>query len=511
MFTRFRHIALALLPGALVLPVTAAVRLPALLSDHMVLQSGEPVRLWGWASPGEHIRVAFQNQAVSTDADAQGRWQLFLAPLTAGGPERLTVTGENTLTVDDVLAGQLWLASGQSNMRWTVQQSNNAAREIAAARFPRIRFFQVPQRVADSPQTEVTGGWKVVTPETIPGFSAIGYFFARQLMQKLNTPVGVIQATYGNTPAQAWVRREVLAADPLLAVYFKRWQKILHDYPAARTRYDRELADWKAAGAKETPATPQPLPPPGPGHYTQPNGLYNGMIAPLTPLTIRGVIWYQGESSTAPEDAPLYQRLFSTLITDWRHEWQQGDFPFLFAQISIDRSKNPWPVVREAQAQTLQLRRTALIVTSDVGEPLGQHPTDKQSVGNRFALAARVIAYGETLEYSGPIFRRVTNEPGRLRVWFEHATSGLRERDGEPLQTFWVAGEDRAFQPARATIDGATVVLSSDAVRAPVAARYAWLNDTRPANLANAEGLPASPFRSDDWDNATLPPAAPVR
>jgi sialate O-acetylesterase len=487
------------------LPATAAVRLPALLSDHMVLQSDEPVRLWGLASPGEHVRASFRDQVVTTDADVEGHWQLFLAPLTAGGPERLTVAGENTLTLNDVLVGQLWIASGQSNMRRTVQESSDGAREVAEAQFPRIHIFQVAQKVSDSPQTDVVGSWKSVTPKTVAGFSAIGYYFARQLTQTLNVPIGVVQATYGNTPAQSWVRREALVGDPLLAVYFERWKKILGAYPEAKARYDRELSDWQVAAAKGGVVPPRPQPPPGPGHYTTPTGLFNGMIAPLTPLTIRGVIWYQGESSTAAEDAPLYQRLFSTLITDWRHEWRQGDFPFLFAQISIDRSQNAWPLVRDAQTQTLQLRRTAMIVTSDVGEPIGQHPMDKQTVGIRFARAARAIVYGEGLEYSGPLFRRVTTEPGRLRVWFDHAASGLKAREGVSLRTFWVAGADRTFQPAKATIDGTTVVLTSDAVNAPVAARYAWLNDTRPANLVNAESLPASAFRSDDWDDASLP------
>lgn len=496
-----------------VLPVQGTVRLPALLSDGMVLQRDEPVRIWGTASPTEKVSVAFRGHTVESIATASGGWQVFLPAMEAGGPDELVVRGENQLTVHNVLTGEVWLASGQSNMRWTVAQSDNGAEEVTAADYPSIHYFQVPLKTSASPQSDVAGAWRVVSPKTAGILSGVGYFFSRELHKKLRVPVGIIQSTYGNTPAQAWVRPEVLAADPLLAVYFERWEKVLDAYPAAARRHDEEMTAWKAAAARakdaHEPIPVAPPPPPGPGYYTAPCGLYNAMIAPLTPLTIRGIIWYQGESSSAAEDAPLYQRLFSSLITDWRRQWGLGDIPFIFAQISIDRGKSLFPEVREAQRETLQLRNTAMVVTIDVGEPLGSHPTNKKTVGERFAQSALALAYGEKIEYSGPLFRRVTTEGQQLRLWFDHTGQGLSVRGNGSLEGFWLAGTDHAFHQAKAVIDAGSVVLSCDEVRAPVAARYAWINDARPANLVNRDGFPASPFRTDDWAIVALPAKAP--
>ena len=459
------------------------------------------------------MSFAFRGHTVESIATASGGWQVFLPAMEAGGPDELVVRGENQLTVHNVLTGEVWLASGQSNMRWTVAQSDNGAEEVTAADYPSIHYFQVPLKTSASPQSDVAGAWRVVSPKTAGILSGVGYFFSRELHKKLRVPVGIIQSTYGNTPAQAWVRPEVLAADPLLAVYFERWEKVLDAYPAAARRHDEEMTAWKAAAARakdaHEPIPVAPPPPPGPGYYTAPCGLYNAMIAPLTPLTIRGIIWYQGESSSAAEDAPLYQRLFSSLITDWRRQWGLGDIPFIFAQISIDRGKSLFPEVREAQRETLQLRNTAMVVTIDVGEPLGSHPTNKKTVGERFAQSALALAYGEKIEYSGPLFRRVTTEGQQLRLWFDHTGQGLSVRGNGSLEGFWLAGTDHAFHQAKAVIDAGSVVLSCDEVRAPVAARYAWINDARPANLVNRDGFPASPFRTDDWAIVALPAKAP--
>jgi sialate O-acetylesterase len=356
--------------------------------------------------------------------------------------------------------------------------------------------------VGDKPENDVVGAWQVASPETVGKFSGIGYYFARSLHQKLGVPVGIIQATYGATPAQAWTSLETLETDPLLQVYLQRWQRILADYPEAKKRYDLEMVRWEAAAdaANSNGAAPpkKPLPIDGPGGPRTPAGLFNAMIFPLTQLSIRGVIWYQGEDNTSRiDDARLYRRLFPAMILDWRRHWKQGSFPFFFAQLSIDAGTNAFPDLRESQQESLQVQNTAMVVTIDVGEPFGSHPADKRTVGERFARAARALVYGETIEYSGPVFRRVTPEAGSLRVWFDHCSGGLRSRDGGPLKQFEIAGTDHVFVPANVRIDGCTLLLSNDQVSAPVAARYAWVNDARPANLVNADGLPASPFRTD--------------
>jgi sialate O-acetylesterase len=490
------------LAGLAGLPLSAKPRVPSLLSDGLVLQENEPNRVWGTASPGEAVGITFRRQTLSTTADSAGRWQVFVQPEPAGGPDELIIRGEDALVIHDVLVGEIWVASGQSNMRWMVEQSSGAEKEIPQANFPAIRFFQVTPGAADEPQEDVAGSWRAVSPATVGKLSGIGYYFARSIHQKMNVPVGVIQATYGATPAQAWTSRQTLEKDPLLEVYLQRWKQVLAEYPAAKKRYELQLTNWEeaveSARSRGTVPPKKPLPIDGPGGPRSPSGLFNAMIAPLTPFTIRGVIWYQGEDNTKQEDAYAYRRLFPAMILDWRRHWGQGPFPFLFAQLSIDANTNAFPELRESQLATLQVQNTAMVVTLDVGEPFGSHPTDKKSVGERFALAARSLAYGEKLEYSGPLYRRATIEGHCLRLWFDHCAGGLRSRDGGPLKEFEIAGPSHEYVPAEARIDGRTLLLSNGEVPAPVAARYAWVNDARPANLVSAEGLPASAFRTDE-------------
>lgn len=492
-----------LLANLAVSPLSAKIHLPSLISNHMVFQQNQSNQVWGTAAPEEFVRITFRQQTVSTQADAAGRWKIFLQPMPAGGPDNLTIAGEDTLVVHDVLVGEVWLASGQSNMRWEVQKSNNAEQEIPRANFPSIRYFQAGLKVAESPQEDVAGSWVIVTPETVGKLSGIGYYFSRAIHQHLRVPVGLIQATYGNSPAQAWTSRQTLEQNPLLQVYLERWKKNLADYPAAKKCYDLELTTkWQPAvdTAKAKGETPpkKPLPPQGPGGEHTPSGLYNAMIAPLTPFAIRGVIWYQGESNSDKEDAYLYRQLFPAMILDWRRHWGQGHFPFFFAQLADSAGTSAWPELRESQFETLHTTNTAMVVTIDVGgEPFGLHPTNKQPVGERFALAARALVYNEKIEYSGPLYRRAASEGSQLRVWFDHCAGGLSSRDGGALKLFEIAGPDHAYVPATARIDGTTLLLSSDQVKAPVVARYAWVNDARQANLVNAEGLPASPFRTE--------------
>ncbi len=487
----------------------AEIKLPALISDHMVLQQGAPVRIWGKADPGESVTVQFQNQTASANADATGKWAVFLKPMKPGAAAEMSISGSNKLRIQDVLVGEVWVGSGQSNMQMSVGSSANAAEEAAQANFPKIRLFEVKRLVSDTPLDDVSGSWTLCTPETARKTSAAGYFFSRDIHKKLDVPVGFIHSSWGGTPAQSWTTKEDLDAEPALKFILDDWQKALSNYPAAKEKFDAQLEQWKklaaTAKAEGKPVPAQPRPPQGPGHQNTPAGLYNAMIAPLTPYAIRGALWYQGESNASATHAYPYRRLFRTMIEGWRQQWGQGAFPFLFVQLANYKSNIYWPVLRESQNDALNLRKVNMAVIIDVGDSKDIHPKNKQAVGQRLALAARATVYGERIVYSGPIYRQVTSEGKGLRAWFDHTGTGLKSRDGGPLTGFTIAGADGKFVPAEAKIDGASVVVSSPEIAAPVAVRYAWLDDPV-ANFINAEGLPASPFRSDRWEvNAARP------
>jgi sialate O-acetylesterase len=495
------------LGGLFATALQAAVSLPAILSDGMVLQRDSPIRIWGKAEPGEPVSVAFRTSRQSAVADKSGRWQVFLPPQTAGGPDELKVSGRNELVLKDILVGELWVASGQSNMEWHVKLSRDPQKEIAAAHHPQIRLFHVPHRIIETPQDDVNAKWLPCTPENIPNFSAVAYYFGRHLQRDLKVPVGLIEAARGGTPAEAWMRSEDLHSVPELQYYIHRWTRYVAEYPEASRKYAADLSRWEAAG--KDPAT-RPRAPQGPGSAHAPSVLYNGMIAPVTPMTIRGVIWYQGETNASRSEGYLYRTLFPALIEGWRAQWGQGRLPFLFVQLANyegmgTEAGTHWAEVREAQLLTAnRLRDTAMAVTTDVGDAVNIHPKNKQSVGDRLALAARSMVYGEAVTSSGPVYRRVTSEPQALRVWFDSLGGGLSSRDRAPLVGFFIAGTDRVFMNANAKIDGQSVVVTHPAVPAPVAVRYAWGNNV-PATLMNVEGLPASPFRSDDWREAKMP------
>lgn len=432
----------------------------------MVLQQGIPVRIWGTAGPGEAVRVEFEGQSVSTTAGAGGKWEAWLKPLTAAGPLEMKITGASAMVVKDVLVGEVWLASGQSNMEFALSGAMNHDEEVAAADHPFLRLFIVKRVEADQPADDVTGAWEVCTPKTAARFSAVAYFFGRDLEGRLHVPMGLIESNWGGTPAQSWTSREALQNDPALQYVAGEWQRVLAD-----------------------PALRKPYP-------TAPFRLYNAMIAPLTPYAIRGAIWYQGESNTSETHAFRYRRLFATMIEDWRNRWGEGDFPFLFVQLANFKANGLWPVLRESQAEALRLRNTGMAVTIDIGNPANVHPTNKQEVGRRLALAARALVYGEAVEFSGPVYRQATGEGGALRVWFTHA-EGMQAKGGGAVSGFTVAGKDGNFVPAEARIEGDTVVVSSPQVSAPAAVRYAWADDPE-CNLINREGLPAVPFRSGE-------------
>jgi sialate O-acetylesterase len=409
----------------------------------------------------------------------------------------------NNIVVHDVLVGEVWVGSGQSNMEMALQSVRDGAAEVAAANYPLIRIFHVKRLVADQPATDVEAKWEVCAPGTMPRFSAVEYFFGRHLQQALHVPMGLIESDWGGTPAQSWISKEALAAEPSLNFITDAWQKTLENYPAAKQKYDAALSAWNdnVAKAKAEGRNPPPRPglPQGPGHPNTPAGLYNGMIAPLTPYAIRGAIWYQGESNASEAHAFMYRRVFGGMIQDWRNRWGLGDFPFLFVQLANYKSNQWWPVLRESQTETLRLRNTAMAVTIDIGETSDIHPKNKQDVGKRLALAALHSVYGKAVEYSGPVFRQASPEGSAMRVYFTHA-DGMQARGGGAIAGFTVAGADGNFVAADAKIEGDTIVVSSAQVAAPTAVRYAWADDPV-ANLVNQAGLPAGPFRSDQPRN----------
>ncbi len=498
-FTR-RSLCFAASALLLALPASAEVKLPALIAEHMVVQRDLPVHVWGTSALDETVSVTFRGETRSASPDRFGRWSLYLSAGAAGGPFELIVKGSNVITLKDVLVGDVWVASGQSNMEMSMHGVANAKAEIAAANYPKIRLFRTLNRVSDYPLEDVAAHtWVATTPETVDDFSAVAFFFGRELQKKYDVPVGLIESNWGGTPAESWTSMTSLGADASLMPVFAEWGKMMRDGSTTLLERKQQLKEWEqsVAGAKaeRKPAPGRPWFP-NMDNCWQPAGLFNAMIAPLTRFPIRGAIWYQGESNAGPERAPIYAHLFQTMIQDWRRAWGQGDFPFLFVQIANFKTGPDamWPEVRDAQRQTLSLANTGMAVTIDIGEATNIHPLNKQDVGLRLALAAEATSYGEKIEYSGPLFRQATVEDKRMRVWFDHATGGLKAK-GDALLGFEVAGATGKFVDAEARIEGATVVVSAPSVIEPRRVRYAW-KDVPECSLINGENLPASPFRS---------------
>jgi sialate O-acetylesterase len=483
----------------------AQISLPKVLGSHMVVQRDLPVHVWGTAAPNEEVTVSFRSESRTAHADRLGKWSLYLAPGSAGGPFQLTIQGlaagpsatasePQPIVLDDVLVGDVWLASGQSNMEFPMSRAATASQDLPHAANPRIRLLMVKKRASDYAETDLdTDGWVASSPDTAKDFSAIAWYFARDIEQREHVPVGVIDSTWGGTIAESWVRLTALGADASLApLFISRGKMTDHGaFDAFEEKDEQRQRDEAKAAGKPIPQFPwhPPLASWGPGL------LWNGMIAPLTPFPIRGVLWYQGESNSALERAPLYNHIFRTLIEDWRREWGIGDFPFLYVQISNFKSTSAedWAALREQQRRTLEMRNTAMAVTIDIGNPDDVHPTDKLDVALRMARAARALTYGESVAYYGPDFRQATPEGTSIRAWFDHA-QGLNAKGGD-VTGFEVAGSDGRFSPATAKIEGESIVASSPSVPEPIYVRYGWANSPQ-CNLFNAEGLPASPFTS---------------
>ena len=494
------------------LSATAEIRLPHAISDHAVLQRERPIHLWGWAAPNAHLSAHFHGQTVAAAADNIGYWSLYLAPENAGGPYTLTISGDGPeKTVSDLLVGDVWFASGQSNMEMPLKgfgpdtQVKNSAEEIAHAGNPKIRLLVVEKRPSDFPLNDITTNWTECTPETAREFSAVAYFFGREIQAREKVPIGLIDSTWGGTPADPWVSLDTLGTNPQLFPAFGSRARFADDLADTDLKLAAEKREDDAAKAAGQPA-PKHQWHPQQGSY-MPGGLYNGMIAPFTPMSIKGFLWYQGETNSAHDRAPYYESLFSALIGDWRMHFAQGNLPFLFVQISSFSSPGEdWGTVRDAQRRTLAVDNTAMAVTLDIGLAGNVHPPDKQTVGARLSDAARAIAYGEKLAYQSPLFRQATTElqgdgTTAMRVWFDHG-EGLTYR-GKLATGFEVAGADRKFIPAQARVEGDTVLVTAPALTQPEYVRYGWMG-VMDNNLFNAAGFPASTFTSQP-DPVTVP------
>jgi len=471
-------------------------------------------------------------EQVSGIAGGDGQWSLKLGPLIAGGPFTVTIAGKNILTLHDVLVGEVWVCSGQSNMMmwvapgepepgwnpgsWNSPGVANYQDEVARADYPMLHLFTVEKALARNPQRDVKGYWAAARPQTVQDFSAVGYFSGRELLKNLSVPIGMISSS-GGSLAEAWMSRGALESDPEFKSILDGEKQLLVPYPEIVQGFEQQYAQWKQASeSAEAAGGPIPETPEIPAdprrNQDRPAGLFNAMIAPLTMYAIKGVLWYQGESNT---DRPLqYRDLFPALIRDWRRAWGEGDFPFLFVQLANwgaslmqRRGGNGWPELREAQFMTsLSVPNTGMVVTIDIGDPAQIHYKNKQEVGHRLALAAQAIAYARDVEYSGPTYESMAVEGDKIRLRFTHASSGLMAKNSTAptLVGFEIAGQERKFVPAGAKIERGTVVVRTDLVRHPVAVRYGWGMNPR-CNLFNRAGLPASPFRTADWGDSSLP------
>ncbi len=538
----------------------ADVKLPAIISDNMCLQGGKTLPIWGTAAAGEAVTVSLNGQKQSVTAGADGKWMVKLTPMQAGGPLEMTVAGKNTVTIKNIVVGEVWVASGQSNMEFGFRGTHNAATEAPKAAYPKIRIFNLKKKVAFEPLADCEGKWEECTPESVMNTSAVGYFFVRDLHQDLGVPMGLIHTSWGGTPAQAWTSLEDLAAKPEIQAYADTFNTTKENLAESKAKFASEvLPKWKAADKKwqETdglalkvamtewqgkakaaqaagqPAPPQPKPAhPQPRYPAAPDNnpnlgsvLYNGMIAPIIPYGIEGAIWYQGESNAGQPQQ--YRTLFPAMIADWRKHWtefnpDEKDFPFIWVQLAnfmprqaeAVQDSGGWPGLREAQHMTLSLPNTGEAVIIDVGQAEDIHPKDKMDVGHRLALAAEKVAYHKELVYSGPTYQSMNREGDRIRVTLANIGGGLKigahpstqpnvpqESPASELHGFTIAGEDMKFMPAQARIIGDSIAVWSTSVANPAAVRYGWANNPD-CNLYNKEGLPASPFRTDAWTGA---------
>ena len=514
--------------------VDAEVKPHALFSEGAVLQQRVKIPVWGTAKDGEKVTVEFQKQKLSTIA-TNGQWKVVLKPLRAGGPFTLKIQGagtlvdsiekgfllkiegDNTIVRTNIFVGEVWVCSGQSNMQMTLGTCANGKEAIAGSQDPMLRLFTVPRVSSDKPERDIKSAWEQCGPETVGGFSGVAYYFGRDLRKALKVPIGLIHSSWGGSPAETWTSRAGLEQDPALRSVIEGYEKARQEYAQKLEQYtkaERELklgyeAAVETAKAEGKPPPKPPSPPSDPAlNAHRPTALYNAMIAPLQPFAIKGAIWYQGESNAGR--AFQYRTLFPAMIRSWRESWGQGDFPFLFVQLAPhtrilpEPGESQWAELREAQLLTTRtVSKTAMAVITDAGDENDIHPKRKEPVGARLALAARAIAYGERIEYSGPIYDSMKIKADRVRLAFKHLDGGLIVK-GDELKGFTIAGQDKKFMNAKAEVQGNEVVVYSSQITKPVAVRFGWANYPV-VNLYNKAGLPASPFRTDDFPLTTAP------
>lgn len=476
----------------------------SLFSNHMVLQQKIKIPIWGAGRNGESVQVEFNNQIVNTIVE-NNRWEIVMEPMNAGGPYSMRITSDTVISICDIYVGEVWVCSGQSNMgrrmspHWKYRTITNFEKEKEDANYPLIRQYEVPDIKSDSLVDDTNGRWIVCSSSTVESFSAVAYFFARDLHNSLKVPIGLLFSSVGGTEARFWTSRSGLESNSKLLPLVQAYDSVLKNYSLElahynankdllQLQYESDSADAKVENRK---LPSKPVPPKNPNTSRQIGCYFNGMIAPLTKYPIKGVLWYQGESDV--DFASQYQILFPTLISDWRTNWNIGDFPFLYVQIAP--FKKNIPELREAQFLTLEkIQNTAMIVTIDCGDENDIHPPFKQPVGYRLSLAARALAYNEKIEYSGPLYKSYEIKGTTIELAFTHVNNGF-SRDGN-VNGFTISGTDKIFLPAKASIKGNKVIVYSDSIQKPIAVRYGWANVPQ-GNLYNIEGLPASPFRTD--------------
>ena len=472
-------------------------------------------KVWGKADPGEAVTVTLGGQTHSTTAAADGSWHVFLDPVQEyGGPHTLTVKGKNTVAFDDVLIGEVWVCAGQSNMQWSLDQVNDSDLEKVAAKFPNIRLVSVPQVGTQEPQWNFNGKWQVCSPETVSGFSAVGYLFGKQLHHTLGVPVGLINNAWGGSAAEAWVKREKLAATEKLKPLHDRGVTMEEGLAAAAAEFETKLADWKAAAEKAKaegqPAPNQPINPDGQMRgNARPGNIHSGVLTPSIGYGIKGAIWYQGESNAGR--AYQYRELFPFMIKSWREEWGLGEFPFYWVQLAdfggekAAPAESNWAELREAQTMTMTvLPNTGEAVIIDIGEGKDIHPKNKQDVARRLARWALAETYKVPgITARSPLYKSMEKQGSKIVLSFDHATGGWRPFDVAELIGFTIAGADRKFVVAKAVVLGdGRIEVWSETVGDPVAVRYAWA-DNPVCNMYSAAGLPLTPFRTDDFPGMT--------
>jgi sialate O-acetylesterase len=517
-----KHTTLLSLLALLPLGVHAELKLPAIIGDNMVLQQKQAGKIWGWDNPGSDVTVTFGGQSKSAKADGQGKWVVSLDPGAANAtPATMTIKGSSTKELKNILVGEVWVCSGQSNMEWNVGSSTDADLEVATAKYPKIRLISVPKVGTQEPQSDFKGAWAECSPATVPGFTAVGYFFGRSLHQILDVPVGLINDAWGGSAAEAWVRRDVLEKDHRFALLMEDTKKkeAALQSPAYAEGFKKNLAAWQkrkdeAAAATKPFSERAPVPPDAwLNGNARPGNIYNGVLLPTIGYGIKGAIWYQGESNASR--AYEYASLFPLMIQHWRTEWQQGDFPFYWVQLADFQGEktdaeqataSQWAELRESQTKTQSaIKNGGQAVIIDIGEGKDIHPKNKRDVAERLARIALAKDYGVKLIWRSPEYKSITVKGNKVVVTLDTFGSSLQTFDVKEVKGFVICGADKKWHWADAQLIGPDKVeVSSKDVPAPVAVRYAW-SDNPVCNLFNKEWLPATPFRSDNFEMITQP------